>query len=111
MAAYLKDEEDLYGLIKKQTKDIVVMFTASWCKPCQTMYPVFDKLAKDSGGQVQFWKIDVDKFEDLCQGYKISSMPTFVAISKRNEVGRVKGANERKLKDLVKMLKDEDNSE
>jgi thiol-disulfide isomerase/thioredoxin len=44
---------DLFG------QPIVLNFWASWCPPCKTEMPEFDKVYKESGGDVRFMMIDL----------------------------------------------------
>ncbi|MDR1321951.1 MAG: redoxin domain-containing protein [Gracilibacteraceae bacterium] len=44
---------DLFG------KPIVLNFWASWCPPCKTEMPEFDKVYKESGGDVRFMMVDL----------------------------------------------------
>lgn len=53
---------------------VIVDFTASWCKPCQKMAPVFDELAKEQKGSAVFCKVDID---DLPEAFDGMSIPAF----------------------------------
>lgn len=48
----------------------VVDFYAQWCGPCKLMSPVIDDLAKKYE-DITFIKIDIDKFNDLSNGFDI----------------------------------------
>jgi thiol-disulfide isomerase/thioredoxin len=61
---------------------VICKFTASWCKPCQKIQPVFESLATQST-MLRFVLIDVeedDAFQELMSVYGIFTLPTFVAI-------------------------------
>lgn len=55
----------------------VVYFSASWCKPCQDMTPVFVELARrmdDSG--IVFGAVDMAQSPTIAQSYGIRSVPS-----------------------------------
>ncbi|WP_317851081.1 thioredoxin family protein [Pseudomonas sp. BF-B-25] len=54
----------------------VVMFSASWCKPCQEMKPVFHALADKLHSRATFGRIDVAVSPTISQMYGIRSVPS-----------------------------------
>lgn len=54
---------------------VVVDCYATWCGPCQGLAPVLEKVAKKYKGQVQFYKVDVDKCPAVSNAYNIRSIP------------------------------------
>ena len=76
-----------------------VYFTASWCGPCQELYPVFEDLECTTSSCV-FLKVDVDKHTELCDEYHIDSIPTVIVLKNGTEVKRI-SANKRSLQNLV----------
>jgi len=54
----------------------VVMFSASWCKPCQEMKPVFRTLADKLHSRATFGRIDVAVSPTISQMYGIRSVPS-----------------------------------
>ena len=81
---------------------IVVKFTASWCGPCKKIAPLFRSLSESHDGY--FVTVDVDELEELSEKAEVSMMPTFAIYnpSDGSWVDKVSGANEEKLKGLVK---------
>ena len=49
----------------------VVLFSASWCKPCQEMKPVFHDLADKMHSRASFARIDVAVSPTISQMYGI----------------------------------------
>ncbi|WP_342252648.1 thioredoxin [Spiroplasma endosymbiont of Amphibalanus improvisus] len=68
----------------------VIDFYADWCGPCKMLAPIYEELSKEIT-DVNFLKIDVDKFKDLSTKYKVSSIPALILIDKsevkKNNVG------------------------
>lgn len=49
----------------------LVDFYAEWCGPCKMMGPVLESIEN----KIDIIKIDVDKFPDLAQEYRVMSIP------------------------------------
>ena len=71
---------------------VVIDFSATWCRPCKEIAPVYDKLSTQFNNWV-FTKVDVDLVQDAAEFYQVSCMPTFVFIQNGTVVNRVEGAN------------------
>lgn len=54
----------------------VVMFSASWCKPCKEMRPVFIELEGKLHSIASFGKIDIAVSPTIAQMYGIRSVPS-----------------------------------
>jgi thiol-disulfide isomerase/thioredoxin len=77
------------------------MFSASWCRPCQTTKPTFNAL-KEELKDVTMEVVDVNEQEGLAQEYDIRSIPTFVLLNGEDEVARMSGgASADKLKAFI----------
>ncbi len=63
----------------------VIDFYADWCGPCQMMAPTVEALSEEYGETVKFFKVDVDKDQELAIKFKIMSIP-FIAILKNGEM-------------------------
>lgn len=71
---------------------VVIDFYADWCGPCQMMGPVFDELAKEYEGKVQFAKVNIDEQRKLAMSNKVMSIPTLLFFKDGKQVDRVTGA-------------------
>lgn len=79
----------------------VIMFSASWCGPCQKTKPTFNTL-KESASDVEYQLVDVDENSDLAQRFNIRAVPTFVLLKDEAEVARMSGgASADKLKAFI----------
>jgi len=45
-AFHIVEETDTLEEMIDTTKSYVLYFTASWCGPCKSIYPLFDELSK-----------------------------------------------------------------
>ena len=75
---------------------ILFYFTASWCGPCQRVYPHLVELMETYDKNIlQCFKIDIDDDEnqELCEKLKIKSVPTFILLKDRNYIDQCQGAN------------------
>lgn len=80
---------------------LFVDFTASWCKPCKKVAPVFQMLSKQFPKSI-FVEVDVDAMDVIAQDHSISAMPTFQVHRGGAFVDEVKGAYVEKLKEMVR---------
>lgn len=98
------------------TSYILFYFTASWCGPCQKIYPQIIKLeeeikeiCKGLTDSIIFYKIDIsdDDNQELCEKCNVTSVPSFLLFKKRNCIDRVSGADINKIKNMTeKIIKD-----
>ena len=56
---------------------VLVDFWASWCGPCRSFAPVFEK-ASEENPDIVFGKVDTEAEPDLAGGFQIMSIPTLM---------------------------------
>jgi thiol-disulfide isomerase/thioredoxin len=80
---------------------VVVKFTATWCKPCQRIAPLYAELAS-STPTAEFVEVDVDKCQDVAKGAGSPfTLPTFQVYRGSVRVASMSGSAEDALKKLV----------
>ena len=61
---------------------LIVDFAASWCGPCGTLKPIFEKVSSENTTNVQMYTMDVDANRDLAVSLGIRSVPTIKVFNK-----------------------------
>ena len=64
-----------------------LLFSASWCQPCQTLKPVMEQVNQT----IPVTKIDVDTDAQTVSDYGVRSVPTVVLVKDGREVKRFTG--------------------
>jgi len=85
---HLSDVNALTKLLKKETKPVLVMFYAPWCKFCKVLKPEYSEAATELKGKFILAAIDVNRPENskVRKQYNISGFPTLLYF----EAGKMK---------------------
>jgi thioredoxin 1 len=102
MVALLNSESQFKTLISSSKVTLVDWF-AEWCGPCKAVAPELDRMEKEFP-QIQFIKVDVDKFPSLAAAYSVSAMPTFTFIKNSKSLDTIVGADVNKIRLLLSKL-------
>ena len=69
---------DLTKEIKNHPQRVAVVdIYATWCGPCKTYAPIFDKVS-DEFPQAAFYRLDIDKNEKINEYIRINAVPMTV---------------------------------
>ena len=86
----------------KNNKNIFVMFSASWCGPCKVIKPEFLKFSNDRKYEnICFVQIDIDEADQICNEYKINSIPTFIMFVDGVVYERIEGNDVSKIQKIL----------
>jgi len=96
-----KSLPELESLLASKPNGLFVLdFWATWCAPCHTIAPIFEKLSNEYP-HVTFIKIDVDALPEISSKYEITAMPTFKFIRNDAVIQTVMGADKNGLSNGV----------
>ena len=87
----------------KGKRPVIIDFYATWCRPCKMTAPVVEELAKDYQGKIDFYKVDIDKEQELATIFGIQSIPTFLFIPLNDQPTAQMGAMQKE--DFEKIIK------
>lgn len=79
----------------KGERPAIIDFYAVWCGPCKATAPILESLAKVYDGQVDIYKVDVDKQQELAALFGIRSIPSLLFIPKDGQPQMQVGAMSR----------------
>jgi thiol-disulfide isomerase/thioredoxin len=88
---YKSDE----GWSYKGERACLVDFSTSWCGWCKKQEPIFEELARQYKGQIDFYKIDCEKEQALAYVLGINSYPTILLIRADGKPLMLKGYREK----------------
>ncbi|OZM56083.1 thiol reductase thioredoxin [Lottiidibacillus patelloidae] len=82
-----------------ENKDAIVVFSADWCPDCVVIKPILPEI-EQKYSQFTFLYVDRDEHLSLCEEYAIFGIPSFIAFSNGQEIGRYVN-KERKTKEQI----------
>lgn len=84
------------------SRPALVDFHALWCGYCKSLSPILDELAVEYNGKIDFYKVDVDKEEELEAAFKIRTIPNLLLCPVNGESFMKLGTlNKVQLKELI----------
>lgn len=81
------DETNFEQVVLQSAKPILVDFYADWCRPCQMLTPLLEKLQK----HIDIVKLDTEACPILSAEYNISGLPTLIFFKDGQEAKRIMG--------------------
>jgi len=56
----------------------LIDFYADWCAPCHIASPILEDLARKYAGEINIYKVDIEKEKELASVFGVQSIPTFL---------------------------------
>ena len=99
---YVEDDLELRSLISRNSNKLVVVdWFATWCGPCRAIAPLYEQLSEENRNVV-FVGADIEEMPDASAQAGVQAVPCFHFIKGNELVAVLTGADEVKLRELVK---------
>jgi thioredoxin reductase (NADPH) len=99
----VESARQLGKIIEESKLPLILDIYAPWCMPCQLMQPIFEQLAVEFKGKINFGKANADTCSAMLQGYQVRGVPTFILFDKEGkEVERRTGQMDKQ--DFLELL-------
>ena len=104
----IQNVDEFNKILEDYSNEIILVdFWATWCGPCMTFAPVFEKLFQEHADDVIFLKVNVDLNGEIARHYEISGIPTTIFIQNRKIIQKIVGAtNYNHIKLVIQKIKD-----
>lgn len=80
----------------------LVDFYADWCGPCKVIAPVLEELAGEYKGEVDIYKVNTEKEQELSAVFGIRSIPSLLFIPMNEQPQMAQGAlPKNRLKEVI----------
>jgi thioredoxin-like negative regulator of GroEL len=87
MMENIQSMEQFFTLIRK-SEPTVIVFSADWCPDCHFLDRFMDEVVEAYSGKFAFFKVDRDKFIDICETFDVMGIPSFIAYQNGEVVSR-----------------------
>lgn len=70
-------DQDFQSQVRENTDPVIIMFTGSWCQPCQKMKPLFEEMESQMRDDINFAYMDIEEAQQTARELNIRSVPSF----------------------------------
>ena len=102
--AYVFDYKNNKDWIYKGDKPCVIDFYTTWCGPCKRLAPIMEELSELYCDQVEFYKADTEREQELAYVFGINSIPQVLYIPKEGKPLMLKGLYPKE--EIVKIIEE-----
>lgn len=88
----IMNKNEFQTLVEKANQPVIVDVWAAWCKPCQIVKPILEKLSVEYQDRITFLELNADESPEVLQQYRIMGIPTVLAFREGELFARVTGA-------------------
>ena len=85
-------DQNFEAEVLKSDLPAIVDFWAPWCRPCQMIAPIAEKLSEEYKGRVKFCKLNVDGNPQTAAKYSVMSIPLLLFFKNGQPVDQSLGA-------------------
>lgn len=89
----IRTRTDFNSKVLSSSDPKILLFSADWCRYCQKLKPIVEKVSKEYRDELEIYIIDVDSLGRLSQDYNIQGLPTVVIMKDGEEQSRLVGYN------------------
>lgn len=87
--------------VSNSDKKVLIDVYANWCGPCKMLSSIIDELSNEIDN-INFYKLDIDKSEDIARRYGIMSIPTLLIFDNGELKEKIVGfKNKEELKEIL----------
>jgi len=97
------NDDNIDKFLDENTR-VIILFGATWCSPCKTFKPKFQKICDDNP-DIVFAYCDVEETRAVATDLNIQSVPAVVGFFDGIEFESIAGANIDKVNVLVEKLR------
>lgn len=69
-------DSEFHTEVREHLEPIIIMFTGSWCQPCQKMKPTFEEMASQMGDDIRFAYMDAEEGAQTMSEFNIRTLPS-----------------------------------
>lgn len=77
--------------IINESRPAILVFGADWSGTAEMMNGIAERIANESGHDVNFYYVDIEKMKDTTRFFGVSSVPTILFIKQGELINKVQG--------------------